>query len=201
MRRDTLAFSLAGVVFGFLLGYMTANWSSMPPPVAVPAGQAAPAEPDREAPAHHPDPEELRAAEQLALQQPDDAALRVRLGNLHMDAHHWDEAIRWYGEALRLLGDDPDVRTDLGACYVHSGRAAEGLAEFDAVLAKAPGHRNARFNRGVALLGLGRQAEAADTWEELLRRFPADPQLGALRSRIGELRATLDTKAEAATGR
>jgi cytochrome c-type biogenesis protein CcmH/NrfG len=108
---------------------------------------------------------------------------------MYMDAQRWDEAIRWYGEALRIRPDHPDVRTDMGACYVHSGRPAEGLAEFDTVLSKDPDHRNARFNRGVALLNLGRQGDAADTWEELLRRHPNDAQLAQLRGRIDELRA------------
>ena len=107
-----------------------------------------------------------------------------------MDHQRWDEAIRWYKEALALTPEDPDVSTDMGACYVHSGRAAEGLAEFDRVLQKNPAHRNARFNRGVALLELGRALEAADAWEELLKRYPGDPQLARLRGRIQEIRAT-----------
>ncbi len=43
MRRDTLAFTIAGVVFGFVLGYMAAGWqSSMPRPVPVGAAASAP---------------------------------------------------------------------------------------------------------------------------------------------------------------
>ncbi len=40
MRRDTLAFTLAGVVFGFVLGYMAAGWQSMPRPAPVAAAPA-----------------------------------------------------------------------------------------------------------------------------------------------------------------
>jgi predicted Zn-dependent protease len=78
---------------------------------------------------------------------------------------------------------------------VHSGRPAEGLAEFDRVLERSPQHRNARFDRGVALLDLGRLSEAADTWEELLRRHPDDPQLQRLRGRIEEIRAEAPSRA------
>ena len=195
MRRETLVFTLAGVVFGFVLGYMAANWDVMPHPAPV----AAPAPPTAGGTAPGPqaaaqpspiDPNELRAMESLAARQPGDKAVRVELGNLHMDHQRWDEAIRWYKEALALTPEDPDVSTDMGACYVHSGRAAEGLAEFDRVLQKNPAHRNARFNRGVALLELGRALEAADAWEELLKRYPGDPQLARLRGRIQEIRAT-----------
>jgi cytochrome c-type biogenesis protein CcmH/NrfG len=193
MRRDTLAFTVAGIVFGFVLGYMAAGWEAMPRPAAVgvpaaPAGQtAAPAAASSARPT--PDPDELRALESLAARQPNDASVRVELGNMQMDAQNWDDAIRWYGEALRLAPDNPDVRTDLGACYVHSGRPAQGLEQFDAVLKKNPDHRNALFNRGVALLNMGRQTEAADTWEELLKRHPDDPQLSRLRGRILDIRA------------
>jgi cytochrome c-type biogenesis protein CcmH/NrfG len=176
MRRDTLAFTLVGVVFGFVLGYMAANWGSMPRPVdpglAPSAGGSMPAPGGASGSAaapHRLDPDEVRALEQLAARQPNDAAVRTELGNLYMDAQRWDEAIRWYAEALRIVPDNPEVRTDMGACYVHSGRPAQGLEQFDMVLAKNPGHRNARFNRGVALLNLGRQADAADAWEELLK--------------------------------
>ncbi len=190
MRRDTLVFTLAGVVFGLFLGYMAAGWNAMPAPAPVgarpaPAAGEAPA-PSAPAPL---DAGEVRALESLAARQPADATVRVQLGNLYMDHQRWDDAIRWYGEALAIQPDDPDVATDRGACYVHSGRPAEGLSEFDRVLQKHPDHRNARFNRGVALLELDRAGEAADAWEELLRRHPDDPQLERLRARIEEIRA------------
>jgi predicted Zn-dependent protease len=83
---------------------------------------------------------------------------------------------------------------------VHSGRPALGLEQFDAVLQKNPDHRNAQFNRGVALLNLGRQAEAADAWEDLLKRHPDDSQLAHLRSRIDEIRATSGVRPAGSAG-
>jgi hypothetical protein len=40
MRRDTLVFTLAGVVFGFAFGYMAAGWDVMPRPVSPVAAPA-----------------------------------------------------------------------------------------------------------------------------------------------------------------
>jgi cytochrome c-type biogenesis protein CcmH/NrfG len=165
----------------------------MPRPVpvaAAPGGAPEGAAAGAAAPHTHAiDPDEVRALEQLATRQPNDAVVRTELGNMYMDAQRWDEAIRWYGEALKLLPENGDVRTDMGACYVHSGRPEQGLEQFDAVLKRSPDHRNALFNRGVALLNMGRQAEAADAWEDLLKRHPDDPQLAKLRGRIDEIRA------------
>ena len=200
MRRDTLAFTLAGVVFGFVLGYMTAGWDSMPKPAPVAAAPAAAAAAGpAAAPSRAPiDPDEVKAMETLAQRQPGDAAVRTELGNLYMDHERWDEAVRWYREALSIDPANTEVRTDMGACFVHSGRPELGLAEFDTVLKAKPDHRNAMFNRGVALLDLGRQAEAADARQALLTRYPDDAQLQRLRARIDEIRAAAGTGAAGA---
>jgi cytochrome c-type biogenesis protein CcmH/NrfG len=191
MRRDTVVFTLAGIVFGFVVGYMSAGWGEGPvtaAPPAAPAGAGSVSSaPDPGPPAL--DPNEAQALEALAGRDPDDVMVRVELGNLYMDHERWDEAVRWYREALGLAPDLVDVRTDLGACLVHSGRPAEGLAEFEAVVEQNESHRNALYNKGIALTQLGRTEEAIAAWEEVLRRHPADPQLAGLQGQIDALRA------------
>ncbi len=189
MRRDTLVFTVAGVVFGLVVGYMAASWDVVPRPAAAGAVAAAPAAPAAAPAKPGPNPDEVKALESLAARQPDDAAVRVELGNLHMDAERWDEAIRWYREALARNPALPDVVTDLGACLVSAGRPAEALAEFERVLRADPGHRNALYNKGIALLQMGRGNEAVAAWEELLKHHPDDPQLQGLRGRIEQIRA------------
>jgi cytochrome c-type biogenesis protein CcmH/NrfG len=193
MRRDTVVFALAGIVFGFVVGYMAASWGQGPAtvhPGASPAGAAATtAAPPASGPAAL-DPNEAQALESLAGRDPADVAVRVELGNLYMDHERWDEAIRWYRDALELSPDLPGVRTDLGACLVHSGRPAEGLSEFEAVLQQDESHRNALYNKGIALTQLGRTEEAVAAWEEVLRHHPADPQLRGLQGQIDALRAS-----------
>lgn len=189
MRRDTLVFTVAGTLFGLVVGYMAASWDVVPRPVVAPATATAPAAPPA-AGAARLNPDEARAMESLAARQPGDAAVRVELGNLYMDAERWEEAVRWYREALSLRPGLPDVQTDLGACLVSAGRPAEGLAEFEAVLKGDPAHRNALYNKGIALLQMGRPAEAVVAWENLLARHPDDPQVQALRGRIEQVRAT-----------
>jgi tetratricopeptide (TPR) repeat protein len=190
MRRDTVVFALAGIVFGFVVGYMSASWGQAPrasAPAVAPAGAGgavvAPGPSDL-------DPNEAQALEALAERDPGDVAVRVELGNLYMDHERWDEAIRWYREALGLGPDLSSVRTDLGACLVHAGRPAEGLAEFEVVLQQDESHRNALYNKGIALTELGRTEEAVAAWEEVLRRHPSDPQLAGLQGQIDALRAS-----------
>ncbi|MCG6922966.1 MAG: tetratricopeptide repeat protein [Acidobacteria bacterium] len=187
MRRDTIIFGLVGAVFGFVVGYMSASWSrpTGPGSAAPASAEAAPAPPSSAL-----DPNEARALEALAGRDPDDLAVRVELGNLYMDHERWDDAIRWYREAVALSPADPNVLTDLGASLVHSGRPAEGLAEFEKALVQDEGHRNALYNKGIALLQLGRTDEAVAAWEEVLSRYPGDPQLRGLRAQIDSLKGT-----------
>jgi tetratricopeptide (TPR) repeat protein len=193
MRRDTIVFTAAGVLFGLVVGYMAASWDVVPRPVL--AATVAPAPAARAAASARPaaNPDEAKALEALAARQPSDVSARVELGNLHMDAERWDEAIRWYREALALDPNRPDALTDLGACLVSSGNPEQALAEFDKALKAKPDYKNALYNKGIALMQLGRAAEAAAVWEGLLERYPDDRQLQGLRARIEQLRATSTT--------
>jgi cytochrome c-type biogenesis protein CcmH/NrfG len=193
MRRDTVVFTLAGTLFGFVLGYMSAGWGEGPPPAVVPGMAAAPAAAPAAPVTPAFVPNEARALESLAQRAPQDVAARVELGNLYMDTERWDDAVRWYREALGLDPGLSDVRTDLGACLVHSGRPAEGLSEFEIVLENDESHRNALYNKGIALVQMGRPAEGAAAWEEVLRRYPGDPQLRGLQAQIDSLRASTGT--------
>jgi cytochrome c-type biogenesis protein CcmH/NrfG len=195
MRRDTLAFTVAGIVFGFVLGYMSASWGSMPPPVqpAPAASASAGATPAAATPTSL-DPNEVQSLESLAARSPGDAGARIELGNMFMDHQRWDEAIRWYREALAIRPDQPDVVTDLGACLVSSGRPAEGLVEFEKTLKLDPSYRNALYNKGVALKQMGRPAEAAAVFEDLMKRHPDDPQMQSLRAEVDMLRGAVEAK-------
>ncbi len=195
--REPILYGVAGIVFGFVLGYMVANAGDggpaapLPGAGVVPASAAAPpsagAAPVRAAL----DPNEVHALEGLAARDPKNTRSRIELGNLHMDHEQWAEAVKWYGEALAIDPQNADVRVDMGACLVSLGRAPEAVAAFDQALALVPGHKKALFNKGIALMQSGRPKEAVALWEDLLKRYPDDPQLAPLRQQIAEVRAGL----------
>jgi cytochrome c-type biogenesis protein CcmH len=193
-----MIYAVAGMVFGFVLGYMAANMGDhaeprpAPPPGAASAGMDAPVRPTspaREGPST-PDPNEVRALESLAAREKGNAQARIELGNLLMDHGQYEDAARWYREALALAPDNNDVRVDLGASLVSAGKAPEALAEFDRALASDPGHKKALYNKGIALMQSGRPKEAAAVWEGLIKRYPEDPQLRGLRDQIEQVRGT-----------
>jgi tetratricopeptide (TPR) repeat protein len=194
--REPILYGIAGIVFGFVLGYMVANAGVSAPSTPVPLPGATTAT----APSGVPtaptlrsaiDPNEVHALEGLAARDPKSARARIELGNLHMDHEQWAEAVKWYGEALTLEPQNADVRVDMGACLVSLGKAAEAVAAFDAALVAQPGHKKALFNKGIALMQSGRPGDAVALWEDLLKRYPDDPQLAPLRQQIAEVRATL----------
>jgi cytochrome c-type biogenesis protein CcmH/NrfG len=205
MSREPIVYAAAGTLFGFVLGYMAANaGSDVPRPApsasATPAfaapgssaagGSGAPVAAAAAPPDAGPvDPNEVRALESLAARDNTNTSVRVELGNLYMDHRRFDDAARWYREAIAIR-PDPDVIVDLGACLVNGGKATEGLAEFDKALKIAPEHRKAAFNKGVALMELGRAKEAVAVWDDLLKRFPDDPQLQTLKRQIDQVRAS-----------
>ena len=70
------------------------------------------------------DPNEARALEALAERDPNDVAVRVELGNLYMDHEQWENAIRWYRQALALEPGLTNILNELGACLVYADRPA-----------------------------------------------------------------------------
>jgi cytochrome c-type biogenesis protein CcmH/NrfG len=200
MNKEPMIYAVAGIVFGFVLGYMAAGMSdggpprlAPPPGVAATESDAAPARSPGPAHSHTvspPDPDEVRALESLAAREKGNVQVRIELGNLLMDHNEYEDAARWYREALALAPDNNDVRVDLGACLVSSGKASDALAEFDRALAKDPGHKKAAYNKGIALMQSGRPKDALAVWEGLLKRYPEDPQLRGLREQIEQVRAT-----------
>ena len=202
MKREPMVFAVAGMIFGFVLGYMAAGLGDRPAATASPrvsegaarargmagtaASAAAPASSDRSGPA---DPDEVRTLENLAGKDKTNVQARVELGNLLMDHAQYEDAARWYREALALKPADNDVRVDLGACLLNLGRAPDALAEFDQALQKDPGHKKALFNKGLALMQAGRAKEAVAVWDGLLKRYPGDPQLQGLQEQVERIRA------------
>jgi tetratricopeptide (TPR) repeat protein len=135
------------------------------------------------------DPDEVRTLENLAARDKQNVQVRIELGNLYMDHAQYEEATRWYGEALALKPADNDVRVDMGASLLNLGRGPEALAAFDQALKNDPGHKKALFNKGLALMQSGRPQDAVTVWDDLLKRYPGDPQLQGLKDQVERIRA------------
>jgi len=82
----------------------------------------------------------------------------------------------------------PEARNNHGFALLGMGQAASALVDFDAVLAAWPANDEACFGRGLALEALGRRAEAATAFRELLARSPNHLSAPVAREHLRRLR-------------
>jgi len=141
--------------------------------------------------------ERFRAAVAAA---PENASLRLGLGNALVRAERRDEALREYREALRLEPQNSSAHYNLGLVLEHEAQLAVAEEHYRAALAADPRHARAHQRLGALLVARGERDEA-------LPHFGAaaggDPNAEAPRTnraaillqlgRVGEAVAALET--------
>lgn len=177
VRRSTCFFGMgAMLVFGVLLGSMTATFLHGTPP--APATQQTAAAPAQPVPVRETIPPELQQRitdlqRQLA-SKPNDAELLSTLGSLYFDTNQPALAIDAYEASLRFAPGNVAVMTDLGIMYREIGNPEKAVSLFREVIALKPDFENALFNLGVVLnFDLHRHDEARAAWQQLLIVNPA----------------------------
>ncbi|XP_052178903.1 TPR repeat-containing thioredoxin TTL1 [Diospyros lotus] len=90
-----------------------------------------------------------------------------------------------------IWGLDPEEVKRAGNEKYKLGHLAEALSLYDRAIAMSPANATFRFNRAVALTGLGRLAEAVKECEEAIKLYPgyvkAHHRLGSLLLRLGQV--------------
>jgi tetratricopeptide (TPR) repeat protein len=188
MKSEAVAFGIAGMLFGLIAGWVigTQQAARIPEPPA-PAAAAAPASAP---PPPLLDEAKVKAYVSVAERELGNPAPRVQLGNLYFDSEQYDEAIRWYTEALKLAPNDVNVSTDLGVSYYYTNQADKALAQFDRSLQIDPKHTKTILNVGI-VKAFGKQdlAGAQDAWEQVLKIAPDSPEGLAAKRALDSLRS------------
>jgi cytochrome c-type biogenesis protein CcmH/NrfG len=186
MKSDSIAYAVAGVLFGLIAGWIIGSQQAGPPVAPAPAAQAASAEP---AP-RTVDEAQVSSYKSAADREPSNATPRVQLGNLYFDAERYGDAITWYGEALKLQPGNVDVSTDLGVSYYYTNQPDRALEQFARSLALDPKHTKTILNVGI-VKAFGKQdlegAEAA--WQQVLQLAPDSAEGQAARRALDSLRS------------
>ena len=149
LHKESLIFGVAGIFFGLLVGWVVGSQQAAPPRAepAPAAAQSSASGQTQSAPAL----DESRAASLRAAAErnPNDAETRVQLGNLYFDAEKFDDAVRWYEEALKIDPRNVNASTDLGISFYYMNQPDRALAQFDRSLAIDPKHSKTLLNIGI----------------------------------------------------
>ena len=178
MKTDAVAFGIAGVLFGLIAGWIIGSQQAAArPPAAVPVAQAPASGAGATSRAAVLDDTQVNTLKTVAEREGSNATPRVQLGNLFFDAERYDEAIKWYGDALTIAPNDVNVSTDLGVSYYYSNQPDKALTQFDRSLKLDPKHAKTLLNVGI-VKAFGKQdldgAEAA--WKQVLAIAPDSPE-------------------------
>ena len=198
MKTDAVAFGIAGILFGLIAGWIIGSQQAAGrPPAAAPVTQAAASGAAPTTRAAVLDETQVTALKTVAEREAANATPRAQLGNLYFDAERYDEAIKWYSDALKLAPKDVNVSTDLGVSYYYSNQPDKALAQFDTSLKLDPKHAKTLLNVGI-VKAFGKQdlegAEAA--WKQVIAISPDAPEGQAAKRALDSL-----TSAHAGVGK
>ena len=190
MKSDSIAFAISGILFGLIAGWIIGSQQAILNPRGGAAQTAAPAAQTTPASAPPLDEAKVNAFSSVADREPSNAAPRIELGNLYFDAERYDEAIKWYTDALKLSPNDADVSTDLGVSYYYTNQPDRALEQFDRSLKINPKHAKTFLNVGI-VKAFGKQdlEGAMKAWQQVVALAPDSPEGQAAKRAIDSLRS------------
>jgi cytochrome c-type biogenesis protein CcmH/NrfG len=197
MKVESILFAIGGMLFGMIVGWIIgAQQQPGRAPAAAAVTQDAPAQgggQQQQAPVL--DEGRVQALQTIINSDPKNAEARVQLANTYFDAERYQDAIKWYEEALRLDPKNVNVSTDLGVSYYYSNNPDRALKQFDHSLSIDPKHTKTLLNQGI-VLAFGKQDldSATASWRRVVELAP-DSQEGQA------ARRALDTMKSHPTGR
>ncbi len=181
----------AGLVFGVLVGFLVSGSSGPQPPRAPPPAP----EPMRDAasvpaPEIRPvDPEARQALLDAVEARPEDPAARAAVGELHLEARDFGEAVYWLQQARNLDPSDLDIRSRLAFAQLGLGDVAAAVTAYERVLEEDPEHFESLVALGQVRLFAEQDLEAGiEFWERAIAAAPDSPEAAALRAQIESLR-------------
>ena len=190
MKSDAIAFGIAGVLFGLIAGWIIGSQQAggRPPVAAAPVAQAPATGAAGTSRAAVLDETQVSALKTVAEKEVANATPRVQLGNLYFDAERYDDAIKWYGDALKLAPKDVNVSTDLGVSYYYSNQPDKALAQFDQSLKLDPKHAKTLLNVGI-VKAFGKQDldGAGEAWKQVIAIAPDGPEGQAAKRALDSL--------------
>jgi tetratricopeptide (TPR) repeat protein len=199
MKSESIAYVVAGMCFGIILGWVIGTQQARRPGPAAPVTANQPAggsTVQQQAPPL--DEGRVQTLNTILQSDPKNVSATVQLGNAYFDAERWGDAIKWYERALELDPKNADASTDLGVSYYYSNKPDEALAQFERSLAISPTHIKTLLNKGI-VLAFGKQdlKAAAAEWQKVVELSPDSPEGQAARRALEGIASAHGTKGSA----
>lgn len=184
MRAQVIVFSVVSAFFGLIVGWIIGSQQTVLSRSAAPAPVA---QGTQQTMAAQPKPLDEGLVTQLRgdiQREPSNVKARVDLGNLYYDSDRFEEAAKWYEEAMKLDPNNINVSTDLGVSYWNINQPDRALQQFAHSLTIDPKHATTLLNRGI-VLAFGKQdlEGAAASWQKVIDLAP-DSQEGQKAKRL-----------------
>ena len=203
MNKESFVMGVAGVLLGLLAGWIIGTQQGAAGTRApVPAEQQATAPSGQASPAPALDENQVTQLRAEAERDPRNPAPRVALGNLYFDSERYEDAARWYSDALQIDPRQVNVSTDLGIAYYYTNQPDRALEQFDRSLAIDPNHSKTLLNIGV-VRAFGKQdlVGAAKAWERVLEVAPNSEEAARAKQGLDGIRSAHPDAVAAPGGR
>jgi len=176
MKADSVVFTIAGMCFGIILGWVIGTQQAQRGPGAAVAPAATAASGNTQ-PAAQLDEQRVKALTEQVAKEPNNVEATVQLANAYMDGERFPDAIKWYEQALKLDPKNVNVSTDLGVSYYYSNQTDRALQQLDYSLKLDPTHTKTLLNQGIVLAFGKRDLDAASAaWQKIVEIAPDSPE-------------------------
>ena len=179
MKAESIVLAVAGMCFGVIVGWLLANVeadrNAARAVVSQPAPQ--PAQAGNERQPRRLDEARVQSLTTILESEPKNAGAAVQLGTTYFEAEQFDNALKWYQEALRIEPKNQEAMAQVGLTYFFTRGPDPALAALDQSLAINPNHPQTLLNKGIVLWqGKNDLSGAADVWRTLVKAAPESPQ-------------------------
>ena len=183
MKIESILFAIGGMLFGVIVGWIIGaqqqpGRASAPVEASREAQPAAGGGQQQQQQAAVLDEGRVQALQTIVNSDPKNVEARVQLANTYFDGERYQEAIKWYEEALRLDPKNVDASTDLGVSYYYTNNPDRALKQFEHSLSVDPKHTKTLLNQGI-VRAFGKQDldGATASWRRVVELAP-DSQEG-----------------------
>ena len=194
MTRDNLLFTIIGLLFGFIVGFMLASTITQREAMPAAGARTQNLPPDHpsvgDAPAANPGgmQAEVAAALDKARKEPNNFDAQVKAAELYYQIQRYDDSIGYLLKANQLQPDNYETVATLGMVNMDAGHFETAEKWYRAALLKKPGDISVLDGLCNVLLEQGKAKESEDAIAKLAKADANNQDLTQFRDKLAKLK-------------